>query len=195
MRICRFEFLRYRFSLQALESYSKAVWSGGGRAPLMHIAKLHQELGQPQQALEAIERYSQQNISACRIETDVYSICILLILCAIEPLLIIWWHGAESIANARAAFECTVKISLVACTCFVIYFRAIHEDGDPRDTGPLLQAGLILESFGSFKEAAVSKSHVCVFKAETLCMVVRPGGQQILRERWPCGADDGGIFS
>ncbi|CAM9865312.1 unnamed protein product [Scytosiphon promiscuus] len=79
--------------LSALKSYAKAVWSGGGRAPLMHIAKLHQELGQPQQALEAIE-------------------------------------------------------------------RAILEEGEPRDTAPLLQAGLILESFGSFEDAAAYFSQV-----------------------------------
>lgn len=56
--------LRNNVSFQALESYSKAVWSGGGRASLMHIAKLQQELGRPQQALEAIERYSKEYYSA-----------------------------------------------------------------------------------------------------------------------------------
>lgn len=42
---------------QALEAYSQAVRWGAGRSSLLHMAKLHQELGQPEQALEASRRY------------------------------------------------------------------------------------------------------------------------------------------
>ncbi|CAM9449648.1 unnamed protein product [Ectocarpus sp. 4 AP-2014] len=41
---------------EALESYSRAVQSGAGRQSLVHIAKLHHELGQSEQAREACRR-------------------------------------------------------------------------------------------------------------------------------------------
>lgn len=44
------------FVNQALASYTKAVESGAGRSALMRVAKLHQDLGQPEQALEASRR-------------------------------------------------------------------------------------------------------------------------------------------
>lgn len=56
---------------------------------------------------------------------------------------------------------------LIICLCF----RAILEDGDPIDTAPLLQAGLILESFGSFEEAAVRRCSVWVCSAQCYMMV------------------------
>ncbi|CAN0262675.1 unnamed protein product, partial [Ectocarpus sp. 8 AP-2014] len=41
---------------EALESFSRAVQSGAGRPSLVHIAKLHHELGQSEQAREACRR-------------------------------------------------------------------------------------------------------------------------------------------
>ncbi|CAM9759864.1 unnamed protein product [Ectocarpus sp. 6 AP-2014] len=41
---------------EALESYSRAMQSGAGRPSLVHIAKLHHELGQLEQAREACRR-------------------------------------------------------------------------------------------------------------------------------------------
>ncbi|CAM9338444.1 unnamed protein product [Ectocarpus fasciculatus] len=41
---------------EALESYTRAVQSGAGRPSLVHIAKLHHELGHPDQALETCRR-------------------------------------------------------------------------------------------------------------------------------------------
>lgn len=41
---------------QALESYSQAVRWGAGRSSLTHIAKIQQELGHPQKALQAAQR-------------------------------------------------------------------------------------------------------------------------------------------
>lgn len=85
-------------------SYSEAVQSGAGRSSLMHVAKLHQDLGQLDQALEASRRYL----------SDIQQTML-------RPSLLATLVAIGRGAKKGGGFACSLRMS--ALSFFVCFFR------------------------------------------------------------------------